>query len=528
MSSRAENERNNKTGSVSSAGRNASKASRKQTMQDNDDVPPLRCLDLFSGIGGFARGLRFLCTTAAFCDMAPKSCAVLASNKELKGVPILPDVTKIDAKALRELQPDMLTAGFPCQDISSMLVTKDGEVRAGLDGPRSRLFFEIPRLVRESGGKLRHVFLENSPCIVGRDSERVIEELQKVGLNHLAYGVFAASDVGALHRRRRWFCLATSHPQELPLMTKEQLGKAIRHPWHKDIPRVLPRPSDPKERAALTFRNSLLGNSVVPQAVAYAYQSLATILREAPNTPSQLASTRSSGGQREPALPLSNSVVLVVTDPKRRKQQLMQKDPVPAGSEDAAEERKVFPRPKLAVMPQKSTRLNLDMRDSEGNQPDRKLTQWMTPRHHVATWHQSRQLNERAMWNLSNGIYYEVGTRQHCPQAKDNVNHMSDVCTINPRFVENLMGYPLDWTKTEIGSLPWPCSETHVQPKPRRAPPLRGTRNSPSKNSRNGQGNLSTKPISKRKKQSSVPKSNAKTNASTNGSTSARRQKTAK
>lgn len=512
MSSGPGNERNSKAGNASITGRNAPKSSQKQMR--HDDVPPLRCLDLFSGIGGFSRGLRFLCTTAAFCDMAPKSCAVLASNKELKGVPILPDVTKIDVNALRELQPDMLTAGFPCQDISSMLMTKDGEVRAGLDGPRSRLFFEIPRLVRESGGKLRHVFLENSPCIVGRDSDRVIEELQKVGLNHLAYGVFAASDVGALHRRRRWFCLATSHPQELPLMTKEHLGKAISHPWHKDIPRVVPRPSDPKERAALTFRNSLLGNSVVPQAVAYAYQSLATILREAPKTPSQLSST--SKGRRESALPLSNSVVLVVTDPKRRKQQLMQKDPVPAGSKDAAEERKIYPRPTLAVMPQKSTPLKLEMRNSDGNQPDRKLSQWMTPRHHVATWHQSRQLNERAMWNLSNGIYYEVGTRQQCPQAKNDVNHMSDVCTINPRFVENLMGYPLDWTKTEIGSLPWPCSETHVQPKPRRATPPRGIQGSPGKNSRNGRVHLSAKPISKTKKQSFVPKSNAKSNANTN------------
>ena len=240
-------------------------------------------------------------------------------------------------------------------------------------------------------------------------------------------------------------------------MSAPELKKALSHRWLLDVPRVVPRPNDPKETRALIHRSSLLGNAVVPQAVALAYQSLATVLRDSVLVPRSAAR---DGSRKSP--PLSKNIVLVEADPGRRKMQLSGRHAPHFGAPDAAERISILPRPHLAYQPPPSAPLTLEMRNSAGNQPMRKVKHWQTPRHHTSTWGQCRILNERAMWNLANNIYYEVGTRAQCPQAK-NVNRMSDVCIINPQFVENMMGYPLDWTKTEVGRLPKQCSETHVK-----------------------------------------------------------------
>lgn len=444
--------------------------------------PPLRCLDLFSGIGGFARGLRYVCTTAAFCDNAPRSCAVLSSNPKLRGVPVLPDVTRIDRAKLLEIGlPSMLAGGFPCQDISTMKMTRDGQGRGGIDAARSGLFFEIPRIVRASGGGIKHVLLENSDKIItSGDSDRVVEELQKVGLTHVAFGVFAASDVGAHHMRKRWFLLATSAPAELPLMNARDLRAALDHPWDAPIPRVVPRPPDAKSKSAILERLKLLGNSVVPQVVALAYQSLATALRDAPPTFRDAVSTRetirktlasTSKTVAMTSLPISKHIVVIVADVRKRaKQLLLRQQHQQRGEtktklqEPPAEVRHVIPRPRLAASPPRAPAkpLYLEMRDSAGHRPERELTQWMTPRHQ-AGWHQST-LNERAMWDLANNIYYEVGTRAQCPALRDingDVDHMSKVCIVNPHFVENLMGYPPDWTKTPGDEVPPSCLAHH-------------------------------------------------------------------
>jgi len=370
--------------------------------------------------------------TVAFCDTAPESQAVLTTNRQTRGVPVLPDVKEIDAKMLRELAPDTITGGFPCQDISSMnMSTEEGEVRAGLDGPRSRLFFEIPRLVRASRGGIKHVFLENSPRIIGRDSDRVIEELRKVGMKRFAYGVFAASDVGALHRRRRWFLVATSSSDphhDLPLMRPGDLKRATSHPWtREDIPRVVPRPTEKEDNDALITRSSLLGNSVVPQTVALAFQTLVLALR----TPVDVLQEK-----HRPATPLSKGVVVYLPTTTTKKTKDGEK----------REQRYVIPRPEVSVKFEAVERLHFDLRDADGHSPSRKALLWMTPRHNPSTWGQTRILNNRTTWNLADVIYYDTKTREQCPAAGQNVNRMSDHCTINPEFIENMMGYPLGWT----------------------------------------------------------------------------------
>jgi DNA (cytosine-5)-methyltransferase 1 len=112
----------------------------------------LRVLDLFSGIGGFSLGLERTggFETVAFCEIEEYPRRVLSAH--WPEVPCYDDVRTLTAKQLRAdgiADIDVITGGFPCQDLS---VAGKGE---GLEGDRSGLWFEIVRLV----GEIRPRFL---------------------------------------------------------------------------------------------------------------------------------------------------------------------------------------------------------------------------------------------------------------------------------------------------------------------------------------------------------------------------------
>ena len=80
-----------------------------------------KVLDLFAGIGGFTLGLERTggFETVAFCEIEEYPQKVLKKN--WPGIPIYPDVTKLTAEILEAdgIRPDVITGGFPCQDIST-------------------------------------------------------------------------------------------------------------------------------------------------------------------------------------------------------------------------------------------------------------------------------------------------------------------------------------------------------------------------------------------------------------------------
>jgi DNA (cytosine-5)-methyltransferase 1 len=113
---------------------------------------------------------------------------------------------------------DIITGGFPCQDIS---VAGAGK---GLEGERSKLFFEIIRLVDEC--KPTWIFLENVPAIRTRGGETVGKELASRGYD-CRWETLSAAEVGANHTRNRWFLLAHSHS----LSVREQSRWISRKKW---------------------------------------------------------------------------------------------------------------------------------------------------------------------------------------------------------------------------------------------------------------------------------------------------------
>jgi len=163
----------------------------------------LNGLDLFSGIGGISLALKCYVRTVAYCEIDRYCQAVLLSRmseRKIDQAPIWDDITTLSKEELRDFpRIDIITGGFPCQDIS---VAGSGK---GLEGKRSGLFFEIVRLVKEIEPSF--VFLENVPAIRTRGLLRVADEFTKMGYD-CRWTCLSASSVGAPHKRERWFFLA--------------------------------------------------------------------------------------------------------------------------------------------------------------------------------------------------------------------------------------------------------------------------------------------------------------------------------
>src|SRR5688572_18755475 len=100
----------------------------------------LNVAGLFAGIGGIELGLQMAGHHAQlFCESYPPARAVL--KKRFSDTRIVGDVRELGALP-RSTKIDLVTAGFPCQDLSQA-----GETR-GLNGTQSSLVRNVFRVLR--------------------------------------------------------------------------------------------------------------------------------------------------------------------------------------------------------------------------------------------------------------------------------------------------------------------------------------------------------------------------------------------
>ena len=154
-------------------------------------------LALFAGAGGGILGGQLLgWRTVCAVERDAYAAAILAQRQNdglLDLFPIWSDITTFDGNPWCGII-DVISGGFPCQDIS---VAGKG---AGIDGERSGLWGEMARIIGEV--RPRFVFVENSPALTLRGLGRVLGDLAALGYD-AEWGVLAAADVGAAHKRER-------------------------------------------------------------------------------------------------------------------------------------------------------------------------------------------------------------------------------------------------------------------------------------------------------------------------------------
>lgn len=160
-------------------------------------------LGLFSGIGGFEEAFRRASASLiAACEIDPQAQRVL--KRHFPGTRIINDVKAIEKDTFGGSPIDLITGGFPCQDLSV------AGRRKGLDGERSGLWFEYLRIIADH--KPRVVVIENVPGLLssngGEDFAVILRGLVELGYG-VAWRVFDSQFDGVAQRRERVFIVAS-------------------------------------------------------------------------------------------------------------------------------------------------------------------------------------------------------------------------------------------------------------------------------------------------------------------------------
>lgn len=240
----------------------------------------LKVIDLFAGAGGFtlAGEMAGGYSTVAFCEIDKYAQRVLRAN--WPDVPMFDDVCKLKGADVGSV--DVITGGFPCQDLSS------AGRGAGLDGgTRSGLFREMLRLAEECGRP--YIVFENVTRLLSGPAEdpgawfaTFLDALASIGYDAEWFCVSAGA-FGGPHERKRVCVVA--YPNEASI---ERGGVSRRvHAQHKDIDRMscwwrdkrgperrIYRMDDGVSMRAHRIRSGIMGNAIVPPVFAVVMRAL--------------------------------------------------------------------------------------------------------------------------------------------------------------------------------------------------------------------------------------------------------------
>lgn len=237
---------------------------------------------LFSGIGGFDLGAeRAGLKNLWACEIDEFKQAVL--RKHFPDTQIYSDVTTLNPPYV-----DVISGGFPCQDISHMQVkfknNRYGEY--GIRGKRSGLWSEYARIIRSVRPK--YILIENSPMLPVRGLEVVLCDLAAAGYN-AEWQTLSAKAFGFPHLRKRCFIVAYSVQDRRFSCTRyfECLEELLRCEAPKEITVPVPPTWDfPKGHDTYIRENNGLlrklyrrriaacGDAVIPTITEYLFRAL--------------------------------------------------------------------------------------------------------------------------------------------------------------------------------------------------------------------------------------------------------------
>lgn len=196
-------------------------------MTNHDSHNTLMVAGLFAGIGGIELGLAQLGhETILLCENDHAACAVLdrrfpgvLKHNDIRTLLVLPDSTSL------------VTAGFPCQDLSVAGKKK------GISGARSGLVRHIFRLLKDK--PVEWVLMENVPYMLhlnkGEAMGLIAEELESLHYRW-AYRVVDSRAFGLPQRRRRVYLLASLTHDPRTVLYADDVGQQPEPPkeeWQK-------------------------------------------------------------------------------------------------------------------------------------------------------------------------------------------------------------------------------------------------------------------------------------------------------
>ena len=205
----------------------------------------------FAGIGAFEKALDNLKIPYELVGYSEIDKYASKSYSAIHNVPEsmnLGDITKIDEKALPK-DIDLITYGFPCQDIS-LAGKQKGLFNEDGTQTRSGLFFDSLRIIKET--QPRVAIAENVKNLVGKKfSEQfkiVLESLEEAGYNNY-WKVLNAKDFGIPQNRERVFIVSIrkdidtgcfQFPEGFPLelRLKDMLEDVVDEKWYLNTDRA--------------------------------------------------------------------------------------------------------------------------------------------------------------------------------------------------------------------------------------------------------------------------------------------------
>lgn len=238
----------------------------------------LRVLSLFSGIGAFEKALKNIgkeFELVNYCEINKYASKTYSNLHNVSEDLNLWDITKIDTSKLHDI--DLITYGFPCQDIS-IAGHQKGFIDDNCNRTRSGLFFEALRIIKDTQPKW--AIAENVKALTSKkfksEFDVVLNSLNDAGYNNY-YSVLNAKDYGIPQNRERIFIVSIrkdidthefTFPDKLPLTKtlKDMLEPKVDEKYYINNERAKNLIEQIKSRYIITESTPVDGTILEPRA----------------------------------------------------------------------------------------------------------------------------------------------------------------------------------------------------------------------------------------------------------------------
>ena len=245
----------------------------------------IKVLSLFSGIGAFERaccriGLDWIgldWELVNYCEIDRWASLSYSMVNQCDESLNLRDVRTVTAETVRDRLVDLITYGFPCQDIS-IAGKQQGFVNDSGESTRSGLFFEALRIIKEL--RPRYAIAENVKALTSskfkNEFATVLSSLEEAGYNNY-WRVLNAKDYGIPQNRERVFIVSIRRdvdegdfqfPDKLPLTKtlKDMLEPKVDEKYYINNERAKNLIEQIKSRYIITESTPVDGTILEPRA----------------------------------------------------------------------------------------------------------------------------------------------------------------------------------------------------------------------------------------------------------------------